>query len=333
MTQALTTTNGNGMSVMSRIEEFQKVAKIFAESGMFNDARGQAQCFVKILAGAELGLPPFTAMNAFHVIQGKVTMAASTIAARLKSSGKYDYKIVEKTGERCVIDFYANGEKVWQEVWDTKRAIKANVKNMDKFPDAMLFSRAISAGARAVAPDVVGQFYTPDEMGADVDADGNIIPPAVESQRRQTDPVEEYRDLLAMDSLTDQQVDRLHELSKHPSVQAALTRNTQTLAPVSDEARAAFSALVDRHNTLAELSKGAATMTEGQKKDFIAKVDALILDVNSALMLRSLPTVEHHDKVSVRFQRMTNSINAAIEYDKAAPLTDTREASASAQPA
>lgn len=176
MTTELTTTNsGAGMNVMNRIAEFQQVAKIFAESGMFSDAKGAAQCFVKIMAGAELGLPPFTAMNAFHVIQGKPVMTANTIAARLKSSGKYNYRIVEKSSAKCIIDFYEGKDKVHQEVWDAQRAGRAGVKNMDKFPEAMLFARAITAGARAVAPDVVGQFYAPEELGVEVDADGVIV--------------------------------------------------------------------------------------------------------------------------------------------------------------
>jgi hypothetical protein len=174
MSNELMTMN-SGLNVMSRIGEFQQVAKLFAESGMFQDAKGAAQCFVKIMAGAELGIPPFTAMSAFHVIQGKPVMAANTIAARLKASGKYDYRITEKNADRCTIDFFQASQKVYTETWDVKRAAKAGVKNMDKYPEAMLFARCITAGARAIAPDVVGQFYTPDELGAEVDADGVII--------------------------------------------------------------------------------------------------------------------------------------------------------------
>lgn len=191
MTTELTTTNsGAGMNVMNRIAEFQQVAKIFAESGMFSDAKGAAQCFVKIMAGAELGLPPFTAMNAFHVIQGKPVMTANTIAARLKSSGKYNYRIVEKSSAKCIIDFYEGKDKVHQEVWDAQRAGRAGVKNMDKYPEAMLFARAITAGARAVAPDVVGQFYAPEELGVEVDADGVIVnaPPVVVPEPAKIEP-------------------------------------------------------------------------------------------------------------------------------------------------
>jgi hypothetical protein len=51
------------------------------------------------------------------------------------------------------------------------------------------------------------------------------------------------------------------------------------------------------------------------------------------MTVRELPQIEHDDKVSIRFKRMTTAVNAAIAHDDKAPLMDTREASASAQPA
>jgi hypothetical protein len=234
MTTELTTTSSGGMSVMNRLDEFQKAAKLFYESGMFSDTKSAAQCFVKIMAGAELGIPPFTAMNAFHVIQGKPVMTANTIAARLKSSGKYNYRITEKTGERCAIDFYEGKDKVHTEVWDAKRAQRAGVKNMDKYPEAMLFARCITAGARAIAPDVVGQFYTPDELGAEVDADGVIIsapspaaalPPAAEP----TKPPPQIVDVTSQYLQKQTPQERWHEWA------STVTINLNTRDAVKDE--------------------------------------------------------------------------------------------------
>jgi len=184
MSQALTTTKPN-TDVISRINEFQSVAKIFSDSSLFTDVKGQSQCFVKILAGAELGIPPFTAMNSFHIIKGKVTMTANAIAARVKASGRYNYRVIEKTAERCSIEFTESGKAVHTETWDSKRARSAGTQNMDKFPDAMLFARCITSGARAVCPDVVGQFYTPEEMGASVSEDGEVI----QGESRTVEPV------------------------------------------------------------------------------------------------------------------------------------------------
>lgn len=171
----MTSTMTSSMQLIERVNEFQTVAQAFTESGLFPDIRTKAQAFVKIMAGAEMGIPPFTAMNSFHVIQGKACLSASAIAARVKASGRYDYRIVEKSSEKCEIQFFEKGKHIHTEVWDRHRAAKMGVKNMDKMPDAMLFARCITAGARAVAPDVVGQYYTPEEMGAAVDDEGNIV--------------------------------------------------------------------------------------------------------------------------------------------------------------
>ena len=294
MSNELMTTSAGGLSLISRIAEFQTVAKLFADSGMFSDARGAAQCFVKIMAGAELGLPPFTAMNAFHVIQGKPTMAANTIAARLKASGKYNYRIVEKTNERCVIDFYEAGEKVHTEVWDTKRAIKACVRNLDRFPEAMLFARAITSGARAIAPDVVGQFYTPDELGADVDADGNIILQAVEPQRHEPQP----------------------ELPPAPTERK----------PVRDTDRAAVSALLDALNEAKDVAtKLGANPTEDQKRAFAAKFRDLITAINTQLTLRELPAITE-TKVTPAITAAFKAIDAMIDYDREAPTAEAQPA-------
>jgi hypothetical protein len=49
--------------------------------------------------------------------------------------------------------------------------------NWKKYPSDMLFARAISRGARRYAPGIFGgsPIYTPDELGADIDEDGNMI--------------------------------------------------------------------------------------------------------------------------------------------------------------
>lgn len=170
---ALATTTA--MSVVTRINEFNQIADVFSKSGLFSDIRSQGQAFVKIMAGAEIGLAPFTAMNSFHIIQGKVTMSAQAIAARIKSSKRYNYRVIEKTATRCSLAFFENGQQVHIETWDAARANKAGTKNMDKYPEAMLFARAITAGARAVCPDVIGSFYAPEELGGIVTDDGEVI--------------------------------------------------------------------------------------------------------------------------------------------------------------
>lgn len=91
---------------LSAFELDQRRADAYAESGYWPDAKSQAQALVKIEAGRALGLPAIVAMSEVHVIQGKPTLGAGALAALVKTSGRYDYRIVEHTEERCAIRFF-----------------------------------------------------------------------------------------------------------------------------------------------------------------------------------------------------------------------------------
>lgn len=141
------------------------MAKQFAESGMFTDTKQASQAFVKIMAGQEIGIPPFAAMSGVHIIQGKPTIGAGLIASTVKGSGKYDYKVVQQDEKACSIDFYQGKEKIGNSTFTIEEAKKAGTKNIDKYPKNMLFARAISNGVKWYCPDVFsGPVYTPEEM-------------------------------------------------------------------------------------------------------------------------------------------------------------------------
>lgn len=159
------------VQAQSSLTEIMSIGKAFAESGMFTDCKTAAQAVVKIQAGAEMGIPPFAAMSGIHIIQGKPTVGAGLMAANVKASGKYDYKVVEATEKKCSIDFYQGKEKLGNSTFTIEDAKKALTKNIDKFPKNMLFARAISNGVKWYTPDVfAGPVYTPEEFD-------NIEPP------------------------------------------------------------------------------------------------------------------------------------------------------------
>ena len=146
--------------------EMKEIGTVFAESGMFADAKAAAQAIVKIHAGQEIGIPPFAAMSGIHIIQGKPAIGAGLMASCVKASGKYDYKVVESTEKICSIDFYQAKEKLGNSTFTDADAKKAQTKNMDKYPKNMLFARALSNGVKWFTPDVFsGPVYTPEELG------------------------------------------------------------------------------------------------------------------------------------------------------------------------
>jgi hypothetical protein len=147
------------------LEESMQMAKLFAESGMFVDAKQQAQAFVKIIAGKEVGIPAFASMSGIHIIQGKPTLGAGVIASAIKGSGKYNYRVIEMSEKLCSIDFFEGKEKIGNSEFTIEDAKKAGTKNIDKFPKNMLFARAISNGVKWFCPDVfAGPVYVPEEM-------------------------------------------------------------------------------------------------------------------------------------------------------------------------
>lgn len=130
------------------------VAEHFAKSGLFEDSKDLSKALVKILAGRELGLTDMTSMTGIHIIKGKPVLGANLIASLIKKSNKYDFKTIELTDEKAVLEFYENGLKVGTSEFSKKDAEKAGTQNMGKFPKNMLFARAVSNGAKWFCSDV-----------------------------------------------------------------------------------------------------------------------------------------------------------------------------------
>lgn len=148
------------------------MGKAMFESGLFSDLKSAAQAVVKIQAGAEIGIPPFAALTGIHIIQGKPSIGAGLMAARVKGSGKYDYRVIQNDEKACSIDFYQGPDKIGNSTFTIEDARKAQTKNIDKHPKNMLFARAMSNGVKWFTPDVfAGPVYVPEEMSEIVTED------------------------------------------------------------------------------------------------------------------------------------------------------------------
>jgi hypothetical protein len=149
------------------LPELQEISKTFFDSGLFKDVKSAAATMVCIMAGQEVGIPPFAAISGISIIMGKPTIGAGLIASRIKGSGKYDYKVVTLSESICSLDFYQGSEKLGNSTFTIEDAKKAGTQNIQKFPKNMLFARAISNGVKWFCPDVfAGPVYVPEEMPA-----------------------------------------------------------------------------------------------------------------------------------------------------------------------
>ncbi len=161
------------------LDDTMTLGKVLAASGYFADSREAAQAVVKVLAGAELGFGPIASMTGVNIIKGKVSLSANLIAAAIKRSGRYNYRVVSLTDTDCRIDFYEAGERVGTSTFTADDAKLAGLggDNWRKFPRNMLFARAISNGAKWYCPDLSGgPLYTPEELGATIDGEtGEVV--------------------------------------------------------------------------------------------------------------------------------------------------------------
>jgi hypothetical protein len=150
------------------MDDLARFAKAAAQSGYFQDAQQAAQALVKIAYGKELGLGPVAALSGVHVVKGNPTLSATTIAALIKRSGKYNFRVKQHTATECVLAFTEDGEHVGDSTFtmDDARAAQLTSNNMwKKYARNMLFARALTNGARWFCTDVfMGPVYTPDEV-------------------------------------------------------------------------------------------------------------------------------------------------------------------------
>ena len=141
------------------------IGETFFKSGMFSDIKSAQQAVVKIMAGAEMGISPFAAMSGIHIIQGKPTIGAGLMAARVKGFGKYDYKVLEHSDKICSIEYFQGTNSLGVSTFTIEDAKKAGTKNIDRFPKNMLFARAMSNGVKWYTPDIYeNPVYVPEEM-------------------------------------------------------------------------------------------------------------------------------------------------------------------------
>jgi len=152
------------------IADTREVASAMHKSGYFPDLKSAEQALVKITAGREFGVGPWASVSQIHIVQGKPTLGANLLAALVKRSGRYNYTVTRMDDEACEIQVTdANepcGPPVGYTMADAKKADLAGKDIWKKYPQDMLFARAITRAVRRYCPDVTAGIpaYTVEEL-------------------------------------------------------------------------------------------------------------------------------------------------------------------------
>lgn len=141
-----------------------KLARAFAESGYWDDVTKPAQAVVKIAAGEELGLTPLASMQGITIIEGNVGYTGNLINQLITQHPRYSVKRIERTNERCTLQFLIDGKPPADE--PEEGIVTFTIEDAEcmelvkprsgwvKTPRSMCFYRCLTEGARVYFPDL-----------------------------------------------------------------------------------------------------------------------------------------------------------------------------------
>lgn len=202
----------------------QTLANAAYRSGMFKKFGSPEAAFMVLQFGFDLGLSPTAALTSVHFYDGKPSMSGNLMWSLVKGHPSWrKSRIVDLTDKGCKLEWVEDGVHQGFSSFTEEEAKKAGLlsKNQSvylKYPKPMYFNRAVSIGWKLYCPHLANGYtvYTPEELGQDVDQEGNpttvltIFPPAT-SQPEASNPLrEEVQRLLLESGLTKEEAaDRL----------------------------------------------------------------------------------------------------------------------------
>ena len=150
----------------------QELGGVFIKSGFWKDLKDASQAIVKVLAGREMGVEPFAAMNGIDIIEGHPALRATLMAGLIKRSGRYRYTM-EASPQGARAEWFERDESgAWLPLGETSFTIEdaraANLigkNNWKAYPEDMCVARTLARGARRFCADLfLGPVYAYEEM-------------------------------------------------------------------------------------------------------------------------------------------------------------------------
>jgi hypothetical protein len=179
----MTTTEPNNLPAvrLGKLSDKVEYAQHLAQSALLprQYQRQPANLLFAIEYAEMLQLPPMAAITGIHVIEGKPSASAALISALVRRAGHRLRVTGNDQQATAQIVRSDDPDFTFESVWTVGRATTAGLTGKavwKNYPAAMLKARAISEVARDACEEALsGMHYTPEELGAEVDADGEIV--------------------------------------------------------------------------------------------------------------------------------------------------------------
>ena len=181
---------------VTTFEEMTRVGQLFEQSGMFGCTQ-QGQGTVLAMTCLMTGMNPLEFQQTYHIVQGRPTMRADAMLARLLEFGG-TYEIIARDADRAAIkatfrDASGTFTLNWQEAQLEPFTKGRDGKPKDNWASPrgrmqMLWARVVSDAVRTVCPLAVRGSYTPEEV-IDFDPPARAHQPAPVAKPVDQEPV------------------------------------------------------------------------------------------------------------------------------------------------
>lgn len=195
---------GDLLAIASEADRIKELGQTLIASGLLPDAVKKPETAMAIMIkGREIGMPPMFSLAEITVIQGKPAPSEQLIGTLVRRAG-HKLRVVESTAEQCTVegvraDDPSHKQRVTWTLEDAKKAGLLGKNSWKTYPRAMLRARAKSELARGMFEDALaGLAYTAEELGAEVDEEGQVVEPeapvrAIDAEPEAERTSEQYR--------------------------------------------------------------------------------------------------------------------------------------------
>lgn len=147
------------------VADVMTMADVIVKSGLFPAFRNRESAAAMMLLCRAKGLDPMTAVERYHIVQGRPVMRADAMLGEFVRMGG-SVKWIQRDDKAAEATFsHAQGGTVTVR-WTIEQARAAKLTGKDvwaQYPRQMLHARCVSEGVRSILPGATNGLYTPEE--------------------------------------------------------------------------------------------------------------------------------------------------------------------------
>ena len=178
---------------LQEIEQTQKMCSMLMRTPHYAKM-GEVGIHTIVQKARSIGLNPLDALNgAMYFVNGKVELSANTMNYLIRNQGHSITKDDKSNSEICILrGKRADNGDTWTASFSIKEAKLAGIyKNVwEKYPDDMLFARALTRLARQLFADVLKGCYVEGEISSAIEAEKNLMKTVQYEEVKYPQPVE-----------------------------------------------------------------------------------------------------------------------------------------------